>query len=600
MSNSPARAPLFDVTDEQLSAELKKWTGSTPALHPVGELLDRHWEAAFAYARMCTDGPRAAGMLTTATFTRIFGETIRQAGPTSGWRPELLVTVRRIAAEWETDGRLELLHPDLRAGGERASARLLPTAERRLLSRAFQRLPQSARALLWHTEVEADPLTVPAALVGLDVLGAEVELERAHGRLREECLQVHRELAPEDECLRYIRMLDVTYRRGGVDVDPDLQEHLGRCTHCRHTADQLAQFAPGLLGTALAEAVLGWGGRAYHEARLSGAADGPAAGAETAVPSAETVLAGGEPFDDTAPPAAGPGSRRVAQRAARRARRRNLAAAVATVSALVVLPLALWSVLSSQDSSSAAAGSAASGTAGRPSASASAAGAGVTSKGALRGRLHNVSSGLCIAVTGGKAVRDAETQLAKCTGSATQQWSYESDGQLRNGADPGLCLDSHLAYTVRLEPCTDTTDRNLRYDFTLQGVLVPRWNQNLALTPAATDGGGALVLKNRTDATNQRWVIDTSVPGTQMESVNWDADSSPSATAAPKTVPLKQSSPTASPASRAGSASPSAAQSTPADDPTTDTPCDGYTCGDGHSDHGGGGFGGGGGRGGAR
>ena len=133
------------LSDEQLSAELKKWTGATPALHPVGELLDRHWEAAFAYARLCTASPRAAGMLTTAAFTRLFGASLRQTGPSAAWRPHLLVTVRRIAEEWDADGRQELLHPALRSAetGERASARLLPPPGRRLRARACQRGPQT-------------------------------------------------------------------------------------------------------------------------------------------------------------------------------------------------------------------------------------------------------------------------------------------------------------------------------------------------------------------------------------------------------------------------------------------------------------------------
>ncbi|MEU6539191.1 ricin-type beta-trefoil lectin domain protein [Streptomyces sp. NPDC047000] len=538
-------APLFDVPDAELSAELKNWTGTAPALHPVGELLDRHWEAAFAYARLCTDGPRAAGMLTTAAFTRIFGESIRQAGPTSGWRPHLLVTVRRVAAEWDTDGQRELLHPELRSGtGERLAARLLPPPERRLLSRAFHRLPQAARALLWHSEVEAEPLAVPAALLGLSDDTARTELGRARERLRDECLQVHRELAPEQECRSYTRMLDVTYRRGAVDVDPDLREHLARCTQCRETADQLRQFDAGLLGVAIAEAVLGWGGRAYCESRLDTTRE-EAAPAEAAPPSAESVLAGGEPFETAAPrsapapanlpvPASRRTSRRTAHRAARRARRRNLALAVAAVGGLVVVPLVLWGALGSGHGSTDASG--VEGKAAKPSSKPSWIGSGAASKGALRGRLHNVASGLCIAVTGGKALKDAEAELAGCSGAVTQQWSYESDGLLRSGADPGLCLDSHLAYSVQLESCTDAADRNVRYDFTLPGVLVPRWNQNLALTPAATDDAGALVLKTRTDATSQRWVIDTSTPDSQMKEVNWDADSTPAPV--PSAAPL--------------------------------------------------------------
>ncbi|MYW16924.1 hydrolase, partial [Streptomyces sp. SID2955] len=182
-------------------------------------------------------------------------------GPSAAWRPHVLVTVRRIAAEWDGDDRRAHLHPALRTGagaGERAAALLLPPPGRRLLSRAFQRVPETSRAVLWHIEVEAEPPAVPAALLGLDEEAVRHELRRAHEQLREECLQAHRELAPGNECRRYLRMLDVTFRRGGGDIDPDLGRHLAGCAHCGRTAEQLARFNDGL-GRALAEAVLGWG-----------------------------------------------------------------------------------------------------------------------------------------------------------------------------------------------------------------------------------------------------------------------------------------------------------------------------------------------------
>lgn len=818
-------------SDEQLSAELKKWTGASPALHPVGELLDRHWEAAFAYARLCTDGTRAAGMLTTAAFTRLFGESLRQAGPTAAWRPHVLVAVRRIAAEWDTDGRQELLHPALRsdATGERAAARLLPPPGRRQLSRAFQRVPQVSRAVLWHTEVEAEPLAVPAALLGLDQEDARIELHRARERLREECLQVHRELAPETECRRYLRMLDVTFRRGGIDIDPDLREHLGRCDHCSRTADQLTAFNTGL-GLALAEAVLGWGARAYLDSRASrpeqsaepapqpetvappsgepflpadpprrdgsgepprregssdstrrggsaestprgGSArstrpDGPAdstGGAASAGPGRrrgsgkparpggsgeserrdETAEAkgwnafaeparrggsvgfapwgdvpeptgggesgeamgwsafaeparrhgsagsagrgdvpepgGGEGFaeatgwsafaeparrhgstgsadrGDTPEPGGGEGfaevtrrhgsagltqrdgaagslrrdstagssrrrasvpdagaagdvgetipSGRSAQRAARarRARRRNLAVAVVTVSGLVVLPLVLWSVLGSDDGTAPAGGASASPGPGKDAASpgASWAGANAAGQGPLHGRLHNLASGLCVGVVGKKAVEGAETELVTCSATPSQQWTYETDGLLRNSAAPGLCLDSHLGYSVRLAPCSATgkAGRNIRYDFTLQGALIPRWNQDLALTPAATDGSGALVLKTRAPGDAQRWAVDTAKPELQMQNVNWDSDNAPAPPAtsrrAPEATPTPKASQTAPP--QTPSPTPTATESLPTPTPpaTTD-PCSTYPYYCGGGGWGGGGYGGGG------
>ncbi|MFB8181278.1 RICIN domain-containing protein [Streptomyces sp. NPDC055966] len=620
------------LSDEELSAELKKWTGTTPALHPVGELLDRHWEAAFAYARLCTDGTHGAGMLTTAAFTRLFGASLRQAGPSAAWRPQLLVTVRRIAAEWDADGRQELLHPALRssATGERASARLLPPPGRRLLSRAFQGVPQTSRAVLWHTEVEAEPLAVPAALLGLDEEDTRVELRRARERLREECLQVHRELAPEAECRSYLRMLDVTYRRGGIELDPDLAGHLARCTHCRRTADQLAAFNTGL-GLALAEAVLGWGARDYVESRArrteeppppapdpasltprsgesftSAAATGHHAGpaaptrrrGPVPVPGRRRTTAPAEP--GTSAPASSDGepapSRRSDRRAARRARRRNVALAVGTVSALVVLPLLLWSVLGSGDHPARGTGGDASrapGT-GTSSPGASWAGTGAAGQGAVRGRLRNLASGLCIGVVGGKAVQGAETELAACGATPSQQWTYESDGLLRDSAAPDLCLDSSLGYSVRLAPCSATgaAARAIRYDFTLQGVLVPRWNQELALTPAATDGSGALVTKNRATGTDQRWSVDTAKPELQMQNVNWDSDrpAAPAATRHPA-PPAPKPGPTASGTTAAPAPTPTSVAPTPTPSVPSD-PCAAYPyqCGWGGGGYEGGGW----------
>ncbi|MFJ3506717.1 ricin-type beta-trefoil lectin domain protein [Streptomyces luteogriseus] len=786
-SNSPASARRFGATDEQLSAELRKWTGATPALHPVGELLDRHWEAAFAYARLCTDGPRSAGMLTTAAFTRLFGETLRQNGPSSAWRPHLLLTVRRIAAEWAGDHRVESLHPQLLTGtgdGDRPASRLLPSQHRRLLSGAFQRLPQSARCLLWHVEVEAEPLISPAGLLGLDEEGARVELGRARDRLREECLQLHRELAPDEECRRYLRLLDVTYRRGGLDIDPDLRAHIGGCGHCSAAADQLDQFNHDL-GVALSEAVLGWGGREYAQSRAQAAGEraggrdaaererpGSGAGAATAVmpagaarelfpdpvalarevfpdpvdlayeiipdpvrtpreplpaparegrrepfpdqaggaggvfpdqlggapgafpdraggagavfpdqargadavfpdqlggapgafpdqaggaggafpdparaardafpgPAGEgrevfpdpVALAGavGESFTDPGGPAAtqpppriprgvdpaagsaqAPGradravpphpapparrpdgprtaARRSAHKAARRAaRRRNLTAGILTVGGLVVLPLVLWSTGNSGDGaptgSDRPTGEVPDSDAGEASGDSSWAGAGEAEKGALSGRLHNVSSGLCVGIDGKKAVAGGEAELAPCSAEAAQQWTYETDGLLRNGAAPDLCLDSQLGYSVRLAPCTGASrpdPKNIRYDFTLQGALVPRSDQDLALTPAATDGSGALVLKARVDDEVQRWVIDTSKADLQMQAVTWNA-AVPAQRSTPAPTPTPSPSRTPEPTPTPSATSP-APRPTPSDPEATDPPCDryGYYC----------------------
>ncbi|WP_393101462.1 ricin-type beta-trefoil lectin domain protein [Streptomyces sp. LN325] len=187
-------------------------------------------------------------------------------------------------------------------------------------------------------------------------------------------------------------------------------------------------------------------------------------------------------------------------------------------------------------------------------------------------------------------MKGAETALTSCSSDAAQEWSYEADGVLRDVADPGLCLDSHLGYSVQLASCTGesgSTGKNVRYDFTLQGELVPRGNQDLALTPAATNGAGALVLKLRKDQAVQHWTLDTSSPSLQMAAVNWDADA---AAGEPATRQPSGSSRPGSPngASKA-SPEPSAGPSTPAADPSAPGPtssCSPYDCPPGNGQYG--------------
>ncbi|MEU9338457.1 RICIN domain-containing protein [Streptomyces sp. NPDC048290] len=577
-----------------------------PVPHPVGELLDRNWEAAFAYARLCTDGSRAAGTLTTAAFTRLLGQLPPHGGPSPIWRQRLLVTVRRIAAEWSTDDRRAALAPELRGelpghtpghtpghlpgqprgaahadGPRRPSATLVPVAERRLVAAAFQRLPESARCLLWHSQVESDPLSVPAALLGTDVEHAAVELRRARERLRAESVQVHHELAPSQRCRHFSRMLDVTCRRRGAEIDPDLGVHLDACPHCWHTADQLCRFDTDL-GVVLAEAVLGWGARRYTAARAARvtpealARDIPPRPVDaplSAVPSPRRAPA---PESLAAVPSAAlaprpPAPRVAARRAA--ARRRNRAAAIFTVSALVALPFGLWAAGGSGEGAPVTAGtpdSEPAGTASDPTApsdfdTASAPGRDV------HGRLHNAASGLCLTVAGDEVAKDAVTELAPCGDDPGQRWSYETDGLLRSAADPGLCVDSRIGHSVRLAACEDTAD--VRYDLSLKGALVPRWDQDLALTPAATDGTGALTVKMRDGSPAQRWVFDTSQPDLRMAAHDRDEIDAPArATPTAPTPAATTSRPAPAPTP------PPAASTAPAPRPSTEQPCRPYSC----------------------
>ncbi|MGW0415052.1 RICIN domain-containing protein, partial [Streptomyces collinus] len=126
-------------------------------------------------------------------------------------------------------------------------------------------------------------------------------------------------------------------------------------------------------------------------------------------------------------------------------------------------------------------------------------------------RLHNAAADLCLDVRGRPAA-GASAVLAACSTAATQRWTYGADGLLRSGADSGLCLDSHAdAGVVILGTCADAGARrgdDVRYHLTVQGELLPRWDETLALSPAGETAGSDIVVKVRDHSAGQRWRPD--------------------------------------------------------------------------------------------
>ncbi|MET7783980.1 hypothetical protein ABZT28_51410, partial [Streptomyces sp. NPDC005388] len=140
-----------------------------------------------------------------------------------------------------TDARRYGLRPDLRSGEDGSPPHAAALRQRRaVLRRAFQRLPERGQLLLWHTEVEAEDIATSAALPGLEVGEARLELERARTRLRVESRQAHLDLAPDDYCRRYSRLIGVYARPRAVQPMPDIQQqHRGRSS-CSSASDLLA------------------------------------------------------------------------------------------------------------------------------------------------------------------------------------------------------------------------------------------------------------------------------------------------------------------------------------------------------------------------
>ncbi|KOG38665.1 hypothetical protein AQJ84_05665 [Streptomyces resistomycificus] len=475
--------------------------GPAPDAQAVALLMARHWRATYDYAVIClVSSAGSASMAAAAAFHRV----LERAGG-GAVRPQLLRAVRETVKEWASDDGICAVLPELRkpTGGRGLRAARSATPERRQLAeRAFQGLPGASQCLLWHTEVEAEPISVPAGLLGVDAARASAALEQAREQFRAGCARAHRELAPTRECRFYNRLLDVPIRRGG-SLLPDVQEHLTACRYCRHAAEQLSHFEGGL-EELLAETVLGWGARRYLDSR-------PGRGGGQAAPAARPAgrpRPGGRHRPAHRPAQAGPLA------APRRHTKTVLVGAGLTSLALLatVLVARSWSEEGGEPGPRATWG-ASSGNSVSPGTSGDGPSGGSPSAASVgnpvevgHGRFRNVAAGLCLDVRGGRAEDGAGAVLKACSTARTQQWSYEDDGLLRSAVDPRLCLDADAdEETVVVADCLVHAGE-VRYDLTVRGELLLRRGGGLLVE----DGPGtAVVVAERDGSAEQQWVLES-------------------------------------------------------------------------------------------
>ncbi|CAL9347840.1 hypothetical protein SUDANB145_00405 [Streptomyces sp. enrichment culture] len=482
-------------SDDVLAARLRERPENLAA-SAAALLTARHWRPAHDYAAICLATPAdVAAMVTAAAFRKVL-DRLAQGDPAAALRPRLLVAVRDTVRQWSADDRMSAILPELLkpAGGRgmRTATSLTPE-NRTLAARAFESLPATARCLLWHTEVEAEPVSVPAGLLGLDHDTASTALAQAREHFREACVRAHQQFAPTQDCRFHNRLLDVPIRRG-TELLPDVRDHLERCRHCRHAAEQLALAETGP-ATLIAEAVLGWGARRYLDSRPGRTVPGPRAGDTARHRGARTGLLARMPV--RRPRSAGSVLRGV-----------GAASAGVLMTALVINswsydgssagPAASTGVTGHEPSASAPAAPAPTGAAGPPAAPAGT-------------RLRNEAAGLCLDVPGVPKA-GAGARLTPCSSRWTQQWTYEDDGLLRSVADPGLCLDSRAdAGVVVLGTCADegsARGHDVRYALTTDDELVLRRDPQLALAVTAAEPGADIVVKLRDNSTGQRWRTD--------------------------------------------------------------------------------------------
>ncbi|GAA4336947.1 RICIN domain-containing protein [Streptomyces venetus] len=460
----------------------------------VALLLARHWRAVHEYAVIClASSEDSASMAAAAAFRRELG------GPGGGaLRPRLLAAVRDTVGEWAADDGISMVLPELRkpvgARGLRAARPVTPE-RRRLAERAFRGLPGASQCLLWHTEVEAEPLSVPAGLLGVDPGTASAALEQAREQFRAGCVRAHRELAPSRECRYYNRLLDVPMR-SGRSLLPDVQRHLMVCRYCRHAAEQLSHFEGGLEDL-LVETVLGWGARRYLASR-PGRDEGRSALVTTPVHGRHRLPA-------RALPASG---RPVGPRKHTKA----LVAAVGLTSLVLLAtlfaargwteesgtagPRATWGAVSGHAVDPDSVGSS-------PVGSPSAASAGNPAE-VGRGRLRNLDAGLCLDVPDGRGRAGVRVVLRACS-AGSPQWSYQDDGVLRSAADPTLCLGSDPAEgSVEMAGCLVHAGV-VRYDLTVRGELLPRGGRGLAVAPGKDRD---VIVTDRDGSKGRRWALE--------------------------------------------------------------------------------------------
>lgn len=499
-------------SDEFLAARLRD-RPEGEAARAVALLTARHWRSMHDYAAVClASSGQTAAMATAAALHRVL-DRIALGEPAVALRPVLLVAVRDTVREWAADDRISGALPPLQkpAGGRgMRMAKTMTPDNRTLALRAFRALPARVRCLLWHVEVEAEPISVPAGLLGMDADIASAALEQGRDTFRQNCVHAHQELAPTKDCRFHNRLLDVPIRRGGALL-PDVRRHLAECRHCRHAAEQLGHFE-GELGTLIAEAVLGWGARRYLDSRpgrSAGGARGPRSGRRgrrgggghsaarrhrllSRIPAAERLAGFGRP---------------EALRSTR-----TLLTGLGAVSAGVLVSVLIAGSSSPDGGATDPTGSTRANGGRGAVPTVSPPGVAGLPTGPQQTRLRNVAADLCLD-TAGEPQDGVGTRLTACSTAWTQRWTYEDDGLLRSVADPGLCLDSHKdAGVVVLGTCADPDDGradDVRYDLTPQGELLPRWDEQLALTPATTDANADLVVKVRDRTVDQRWAAET-------------------------------------------------------------------------------------------
>jgi RNA polymerase sigma factor (sigma-70 family) len=210
------------------------------------QLYRRHADAARALARQLSGDPAERDDLVAEAFAKVLVALRGGGGPATAFRAYLLTVVRHLRVDRARQDRRVELSDDLTRYDPGVPWRdtAVDGLETRMAGRAFTRLPDRWKTVLWHTEVEQRPPAELAGALGLTPNGVSALAYRAREGLRQAYLQEHLGPGPGHAATgrlgAWVRGGLTPRARAGVDA------HLAACPDCRALADELADVGGAL------------------------------------------------------------------------------------------------------------------------------------------------------------------------------------------------------------------------------------------------------------------------------------------------------------------------------------------------------------------
>ncbi|MFF2511783.1 hypothetical protein [Streptomyces sp. NPDC058086] len=265
MSHPQQQSAYAELSDIAL-ADLVR-AGAPTAFPATQELRRRHLPRLLAYARLCSRFEGAAHQLASRALALAWQDIYSSASGEGPLRHRLLGFVHRAAATWATDNRRARLDEGYVAFlgatyGTEPPAHQPTSGTPPFMARGFDALPPRTQGLLWHVVVEQDVEADVALYTGQRLSQVPTLAARARDEYREACLRIHTEACESTECFGFARILDAAARREDARRNAHLAEHLTRCPRCDGVLRDLVDLHD-IPRFSIADAVLGWRGRAY-------------------------------------------------------------------------------------------------------------------------------------------------------------------------------------------------------------------------------------------------------------------------------------------------------------------------------------------------